>query len=279
MTDREKFLFDLQGYLVVREFLSPEEVDALNRSVDANAHRIGEDGNSVTAGSTTLAGTHKRGIFTGMLTWDQPWSQPFRDLLAHRKAIPYLNAIHGRGWRIDHAPFILTGTRGAEGLVIHGSTAHHFDGSQYYTYANGQMRCGMVVFQYQLHEVRAGDGGLCVIPGSHKANFRCPDGIRRWEEDQDIVRDIPCNAGDMVIFNEATLHGTLPWTSDRERRSLLVRYSPKYLHFAGGFYETSFPEWTQELTEAQRATLEPPYIYNRPLIEDDGETVVRPRRE
>jgi len=33
------------------------------------------------------------------------------------------------------------------------------------------------------------------------------------------------------------------------------------------------------LTEAQRSVLEPPYIYNRPLIEDDGETVVRPRRE
>ena len=25
--------------------------------------------------------------------------------------------------------------------------------------------------------------------------------------------------------------------------------------------------------------LEPPYVYNRPLIEEDGETVVTPRRE
>jgi hypothetical protein len=58
-----------------------------------------------------------------------------------------------------------------------------------------------------------------------------------------------------------------------------VRYSPKYLHFAGGFYGSTLPEWTEELTEAQRATLEPPYIYNRPLVEDDGETVVRPLRE
>jgi hypothetical protein len=83
----------------------------------------------------------------------------------------------------------------------------------------------------------------------------------------------------MLIFNEATTHGTLPWKAPHERRSLLYRYSPKYLHFAGGVYKSAFPEWVEELTEAQRAVLEPPYIYHRPLIEDDGRTVVRPRRE
>ena len=83
----------------------------------------------------------------------------------------------------------------------------------------------------------------------------------------------------MVIFNEATLHGTLPWTAKHERRSLLYRYSPKYLHFAGGTYQTSQPKWVSELSEAQQAVLEPPYIYDRPLIEDDGVTVVKPQRE
>ena len=64
---------------------------------------------------------------------------------------------------------------------------------------------------------------------------------------------------------------------EHARRSLLYRYSPKYLHFAGGTYETNQPAWVGELTEAQQAVLEPPYIYDRPLIEEDGETVVRPR--
>lgn len=279
MTDREKFLFDLQGFLHVPDFLTREEVAALNAATDAMRHTIGEDGNSNTGDSTTLKGTHKRGMFSGMLTWPKPHCQPFRDLLAHKKAIPYLNAMFGRGWKIDHAPFMLTSTTGAEGLILHGSTARHFDGSQYYVYANGSMRCGMVVLQYQLNDVNEGDGGLCVIPGSHKANFPMPKEIRNWEADRHLVYNVPCKAGDLVIFNEATLHGTLPWTAKSERRSLLVRYSPKYLHFAGGFYKTELPEWVNELTEAQRATLEPPYIYRRPLIEDDGETVVRPHRE
>ena len=164
--------------------------------------------------------------------------------------------------------------------MIHGSTNRRFDGAQYYTYRNGQMRCGMVVLQYQLTDVEEGDGGLCVIPGSHKANYGCPEEIRKWEEDKEVVYNVPAKAGDMVIFNEATLHGTLPWKpKDRQRRSLLIRYSPKYLHFAGGYYDVTFPDWADELTEAQRSVLEPPYIYHRPLIEDDGETVVKPRRE
>ena len=88
-----------------------------------------------------------------------------------------------------------------------------------------------------------------------------------------------CKKGDLVIFNEATIHGTIPWAGEGERRSLLYRYSPKNLHFAGGTYRTEQPEWVSELTEAQQAVLEPPYIYNRPLIEEDGVSVVRPRRD
>ena len=82
-----------------------------------------------------------------------------------------------------------------------------------------------------------------------------------------------------MIFNEATAHGTLPWHGKNERRIALYRYTPKYLHYAGGIYEATLPDWVSELTEAQRAVLEPPYIYHHPLVEDDGETVVRPRRE
>jgi hypothetical protein len=82
-----------------------------------------------------------------------------------------------------------------------------------------------------------------------------------------------------VIFNEVTTHGTLPWRGEQERRTMLYRYTPKYLHYTGGHYQTSMPDWVAELTAAQQAVLEPAYIYNRPLIEDDATTLVHPRRE
>jgi hypothetical protein len=130
MTEREKFLFDLQGFLVVRNFLNSDELTCINDAVDACSHLQHEDGNSNTAGSKSLAGTHKRGMFTGMLNWPKPHCQPFRELIVHPKAIPYLNTMHGRGWRLDHSPFILTSDDDTEGLVIHGSTNRRFDGAQ-----------------------------------------------------------------------------------------------------------------------------------------------------
>ena len=277
MTEREKYLFDIQGYLVVRDFLTAEEVARLNEAFDANREKRGEDQNSYTGDSEALKGQRKRGIFTGMLTWEHPWCEPFRELLAHPKSIPYLNEMHGQGWRMDHSPFMLCGGVGAEGLILHGP-GHTFDGSQYYIYKNGMMRCGMVVFQFQLADVPAGAGGFCCIPGSHKANYRCPPELLRMEADLEALVQPVCKAGDMLIFNEATTHGTMPWKAPHERRSLLYRYSPRYLHFAGGEYNVTFPEWVNELTEAQQAVLEPPYIYNRPIIGDDGVTVTRPHR-
>lgn len=275
MNEKEKFLYDLQGFLVVKNFLNEEEVQAFNEAFDANGDKRSDDPNQATGGN--MDGPVRRGIFTGMLSWEKPWCLPFRDLLAHPKNVPYLDTLLGRGWKMDHSPFMLTGGKGTEGLRIHGATSARFNGSAYYTFANGMMRCGMIVCQFQLANVVEGDGGLCVIPGSHKANFKCPEEILLWEDHQEIVYNVPSKAGDMIIFNEATLHGTIPWTAEHERRSLLYRYSPKYLHFAGGTYETKQPEWVSELTEAQQAVLEPPYIYNRPLVAEDGETVDRPR--
>jgi len=200
-------------------------------------------------------------------------------MLAHPKVIPYLNTLLGRGWKLDHGVDLLNSVEGCEGLKLHGSGNLTFSGSRFYAYQNGRMRCGLIVLQYSLTDVNPGDGGFCVIPGSHKGNFPAPDDIMTWEADQEVVFQPTLKAGDLVIFNEATTHGTLPWKGQGERRTLLFRYTPKYLHYSGGTYETHLPDWVSELTEAQQAVLEPPYIYHHPLIEDDGVTVVKHRRE
>ena len=260
MSDREKYLYDLQGFLVVRNLLSADEVRALNAALDANPGRTSEHGPGGALDGTPLAGPKTQYVhYEGMLTWNLPWCQPFRDLLAHPKLIPYLNTMMGRGWKLDHNIDVLTSKPGAQGTPFHGNSTGMFAGSTYY--------------------VNPGDGGLTVIPGSHKANFPMPGYVRHYEDQQEIFHHITVKAGDLVIFNEATTHGALPWRGKGERRCVLHRYIPKYMHYDGGVYETRMPEWTNELTEAQRAALEPPYIYNRPLIEDDGESVVRPRRE
>jgi ectoine hydroxylase-related dioxygenase (phytanoyl-CoA dioxygenase family) len=277
MSDRERYLFDLQGFLVVRGVLDDTELRALNESLDANRDRHGEQ--QARSVSPPLEGDHGRGHFTGMLTWDKPWCDPWRALLAHPKLIPHLNTLFGRGWKLDHTPDVHTATQGAEGLTLHGFGNVTFNGSRFYAYSNGTMRCGLLNCQFYLADQDAGDGGLMVIPGSHKANLRPSDATLRFEEDREICAHVPAKAGDVVLFNEATTHGTLPWRAAHERRVALYRFTPKYMHYTGGVYEAALPAWASELTPAQRAVLEPPYVYNRPLIEDDGERLVAPRRE
>tara|TARA_B100000029_G_scaffold188640_1_gene186233 strand:- start:35271 stop:36131 length:861 start_codon:yes stop_codon:yes gene_type:complete len=284
MSSDEQYLFDLQGFLVIRNVLTHEEIKALNKALEANPeHRTSYDKPNTLSGdwsSRPFQGQYAPFChYEGMLTWPKPWCEPFRKLLAHPRVIPYLNTLFGRGWKLDHGVDVLIAKEGCEGLKLHGSGNATFNGSRYYNYHNGRMRSGLVVFQYALADVEPGAGGLCVISGSHKANFECPEDILTWEANQELIHHIPQKAGDLVIFNEATAHGTLPWHGKNERRIALYRYTPKYLHYAGGIYTTELPEWASDLTEAQRATLEPPYIYHHPLIEDDGQTVVNPRRE
>ena len=281
MSDREKFLFDLQGFLVVKQILTPDEVKAMNDAIDANVPPFTEE--NWTGPNQYGGGMAGKGSDYGsgeMLTWPQPWCQPFRDLLAHAKAIPYLNTIFGRGWKLDHRPGCIMARKGKGGHGLHGNSSRIFDGAQFYSYSNGQFRTGLTVFQYQLADINPGDGGITVIPGSHKANFKCPEDIMLYNEDRECVYNVACKAGDLVIFMEATIHGALPWTADHERRSLLYRYCPKYMQWGRENYgELTLPEWTKELTEVQRAVLEPPYMNSRPLIEDDAETLVRPGQE
>lgn len=77
-----------------------------------------------------------------------------------------------------------------------------------------QMRCGLVVFAFMLCDVDEGDGGLVVVPGSHKSNYPSAGVFtQKGDFESELARPVHnpgVKAGDLLIFNEATLHGTLP---------------------------------------------------------------------
>ena len=53
MDQHEKYFFDLNGYLVVQDALSAEEVSACNDAIDNNIDRIEEREQSLAAESET----------------------------------------------------------------------------------------------------------------------------------------------------------------------------------------------------------------------------------
>ena len=61
----------------------------------------------------------------------------------------------------------------AAGGSLHGSTARHFDGTQFYSFSNGEMRSGLVVCAFQLADTKEGDGGFGIVPGSREHTAPC----------------------------------------------------------------------------------------------------------
>jgi ectoine hydroxylase-related dioxygenase (phytanoyl-CoA dioxygenase family) len=297
MSDRERYLFDLHGYLVVRNVLSQEEVAAANAAIDRHLHEAVERTDN--ALRNAVMGTPMYGAGPGrqdlgrVLEWGKDDSRVFKSILAHPRLLPLFHGILGQGYHMDHLPFVLMQDHGAEGFQLHGGTIDCISGEYNphlaYTCHHGQtIRCALLGVNVMLTDHNAGDGGFCVVPGSHKSNFQMPPGYvdgMVQDGDDDLIRQPVTKAGDVVLFSEGTVHGALPWTPvDRPRRACLYRFAPATNVYGRSYFGHSSagnmmgwpPALYDDLTDAQRAVLEPPYAnrLDRPNIQPDGETVV-----
>jgi len=271
LTQRERYLFDVQGLLVIPGVLSSEDVAALNEALDQNEHRRSplED---ATLGSPALAGT-SRSQYWNTVEWPQPWCTPFRNLIGHATLRPYLDELMGRGWHLDHLPEVFEFEQGAQGHAMHFGHWWIHPGIFYQT-MGAQIRNGLVAVEFLLTDQPEDGGGFCFIPGSHKTNFARPDEISHYLEDTGVVRNPGANAGDAIILTEALTHGALPWKNEHRRRVVIHRYAAKTVQYGPGVHQIVFPPWVDELTESQRAAVEPAHFYDRPVIGTDG-TVTR----
>jgi hypothetical protein len=263
MTEAEKYLFDVHGYLVIENALTQSELEAANASIDARAHEIKLRPNDLARGSKPLEGSRGRGDLSGLLTWDKPHCDIFRELMALPRFTPYLEELLGPGFRLE-AMSALTMDQGAEGFWFHEGAEPH-DRSRGFLYRNGRMFCGMTNVAIQLTDIGPEDGGFACLPGSHKANFPCPDKIRLYREGQDRIKQLTAKAGDAILFVECLMHGAFPWTAKHQRRTVLMRYQSGVV--SEGLMGTyTPPSFYDELSESQKAVISAPQ-YRR---EDKG---------
>ena len=116
------------------------------------------------------------------------------------------------------------------------------------------------MIEYLLADEGPGDGGVAVVPGSHKANLACPRSMTHWQQHREHVLEVNGKAGDAVIFTETLTHGTLPWTADHERRAVLYKFSPGTLAYGSGPHEVSYGDYIDDMTEEEREVMEAPHI-------------------
>ena len=252
MNDDEKFLFDLKGYLVLREVLSPGEVARCNEAIDRHAGTFFETGRRLEGDSRVLGGTAKQKWMEGMLAWERPWCEPFRELLVHPRITPLLGELLDKP-RLDHGPLLIAMDKGNGGHYLHGGAVERQDFSQTYEFKYGRMFCGLTVVEFQLAPEGPGDGGLAIVPGSHKSHFPMPGSLSMYEQYRDYVKEIHTEPGDAVIFTEAVTHGTLVWQGEHQRRSLIYKYNTGFQAHGPGYHRSELPDFALDMSDEQRA--------------------------
>ena len=260
MSDPElqQYLFDLQGYLVIENALSKEEVATLNELLDQQDIPM--------TGVRRNFGRAPEG--SGFLEW----GKPFCDLLDHPKIMPILQFRLGECFRLDrlfgfqlregtpggdlHADYGASKTVGGR---VKGFSERYLDSEvrpgRYYHVPANEMLNGFVVVSWNLSDTGPDTGGVCCIPGSHKSNYRLPQEIFDAPEKAPCVVIPSAPAGSVILFTEALTHGSTPWKGKHDRRTLLYKYCVSQMSWSSKLVE---PPTNVELTPRQRILFRQP---------------------
>ena len=255
-----QYLYDLQGYLVVEDVLSKEQVAAMNAMLDWKFAELDkQDGPSETPQGVynfyrfgMAGGSH--GTKPGFLEY----GQSFVDLMDHPLTMQVMRMQLGDAFRLDRI-FGMRMNRGDPSGRLHSDygASEPFtkaEPGKHYPQPGHQALHGFAVAAFNLTDAGPTTGGLCCIPGSHNSHFKLPDCIRTGEFDNVVIcPDAP--AGSVTFFTEATTHGTMAWKADHERRSLLYKYCASQLVWSRA--RVTQPK-SIELTHRQQRLLEEP---------------------
>lgn len=255
------YLFDLQGYAILKNAIQPEELAELNAAFDCfpkNLMREDWWGNVQRLDNNGYAGMELQNIVEA--------GQPFEKLIDHPSWIGRLKRYCGEedtyvsGLFIDECFASIRRTGGF--FPVHSGGQNGIVRNQYRVVGD-KFRCGQVNILLALTDVGPGDGGTMVIPGSHKANFQHPDLVARGflGEPAPInvfptgAIEVHLKAGDALLFVDALMHGATERTNPGERRVVIYRYGPTWGNTRHGYQYSK--ELLERLTPERRKILQP----------------------
>ena len=106
-----------------------------------------------------------------------------------------------------------------------------------HSYHDGRLYCMLVKVLFYMEDIATEDDGpFCYLEGSHKANLPLFKDTINNSEKPALTKDgfptlqhVYAKAGDVVIINEALLHGTLPKSSHGNRLTMAFTYAPCFV--------------------------------------------------
>jgi len=262
VTEREKYFFDLNGFLLLKGALSPDEVQSINSAIDdllpiqpnewkgyVHGHTYGDE-----------EGFNLQQIYEG--------GAPFESLIDHPSWIDKVKYFVGGAGTFDYnaGPLFIdenfASIRGpGQAIGLH-SGGHEGTKRTQFRYYNGHFHCGQINILMALTDIHEGDGATMVIPGSHKANFPHPDfdkhKMHSAQPSVDNVEgaiEIRMDAGDVILFVDAISHGSAKRVNDGNRRIIVYRYGPSWGNTRHGYVPSQ--ELVDRLTPERRQIVRP----------------------
>jgi len=217
MSDYDKFLCDLKGFLVIPGVLTEEEI----RTVREHTKIYVKDPDSLP--------THHRAPIAG----------PAEFLINHPRVMGILQEVIAPSREHIRLESVFISCRsdknsGNQWRPHVGGTNLHSSFS--YRFYNGRIYSAMTRIVWELNEVKKGQGGTCLVPGSHKANLAsAQDGT--WPEQADqpdsgVWETYGCPPGSLVVFSEGVRHTGADWTNpENPRCAILMAYNHVTVRF------------------------------------------------
>ena len=227
MTDAQAAQFEREGYLILRQLFSPAEISEIRDTFMAE-NAAGpvpglSDGHASTDPADPLA------FYPRMM---HPHAHPelsvgplARRYMLDRRLHPVLRVLLGKEPVAVQSMFYFKPPQ-ARGQELH-------QDNFYLRVKPGTCMAAWVA----VDDVDAENGGMKVVPGSHRLDVFCPqkaDMRVSFTSDYVPIPDgmhaehVDMKAGDVLFFNGSLIHGSTPNTSlDRFRRSLIFHYVPR----------------------------------------------------
>ena len=259
----EKYLFDLNGYILIKKALQKKEVKECNKIIDKLKNLKNGKWNGYVHG-------HNYGGKEGLnLQQIYESGKPFEKLIDHPSWINHMLEFVGGEGTFDHlhGPLFIdenfANIRGpGEAIGIHSGNPEGIKRNNY-RYQNGKFHCSQVNILIALNDIGSGDGGTVIIPGSHKSNIQHPEyktnkmkknTVSSAEKMTGAV-EVFLNAGDALLFVDSLCHGSAKRINEGERRIVVYRYGPSWGFFRHPYRPSK--KLLNRLTDFQRKIVMP----------------------
>ena len=245
MTPIQRYLFDTTGYLHIKNALASNELanaqEAVRRYIDASADKI----------------PFGPGDFLPFLVFDKA----LENLVLHPAIWQIITEMTGGKPRMLPSSHLKITTHNDAPLRLHSlrepvagklgpRPEPYWQGGHTYCY-EGKIQCDYFNIFWYFTDVLPGDGGLVVVPGSHRSGLtRSPEVSRGLFNNGEFFSDgslpqgvvnVTPRAGDVVVVNEELTHGAMKWNpTDRDRIVFLLGCGPQ--HVVGSQLTEDFPQ-------------------------------------